>query len=47
LFDRVGQFVGNATTTADDMTLVVLRVAVPGELKNEEKPRRRIELPPI
>jgi phosphoserine phosphatase RsbU/P len=47
LFDRVGQFVGNATTTADDMTLVVLRVEVPGELKDEEKPRRRIELPPI
>jgi phosphoserine phosphatase RsbU/P len=45
LFDRVEQFSGSATPK-DDMTLVVLRVKVPGELR-EEKAKRRIELPRI
>ncbi|MBE9032319.1 SpoIIE family protein phosphatase [filamentous cyanobacterium LEGE 11480] len=45
LFDRVQQFSG-AGNPKDDMTLVVLRVQVPGEVK-EEKAKRRIELPPI
>jgi phosphoserine phosphatase RsbU/P len=44
LFDSVQQFVGAGTPNADDMTLVVMRVQVPGETK-EEKPKRRIELP--
>jgi phosphoserine phosphatase RsbU/P len=45
LFDRVEQFSGSATPK-DDMTLVVLRVKVPGEIR-EEKAKRRIELPRI
>ncbi len=45
LFDCVEQFSG-AANPKDDMTLVVLRVEVPGEVK-EEKLKRRIELPPI
>jgi phosphoserine phosphatase RsbU/P len=45
LFDRVVQFSG-LTTPKDDMTLVVLRVKVPGEVR-EEKAKRRIELPRI
>jgi sigma-B regulation protein RsbU (phosphoserine phosphatase) len=45
LFDRIQQFSGTANPK-DDMTLVVLRVKVPGEIK-EEKIKRRIELPPI
>jgi phosphoserine phosphatase RsbU/P len=46
LFDVVQQFVGVGNPNADDMTLVVMRVKVPGEVK-EEKPKRRLELPPI
>ncbi len=46
LFDTVQHFVGAGNPNADDMTLVVMRVQVPGEAK-EEKPKRRIELPPL
>jgi phosphoserine phosphatase RsbU/P len=46
LFDQVEQFVGTSNSNPDDKTLVVMRVQVPGETK-EEKPKRRLELPPI
>jgi phosphoserine phosphatase RsbU/P len=46
LFDRVQQFSGSKSSPKDDMTLVVMRVQVPGEVR-EEKPKRRIELPKI
>jgi phosphoserine phosphatase RsbU/P len=47
LFDTVQQFVGAGNPNGDDMTLVVMRVKVPGEVKEEEKPKRRIELPQL
>lgn len=47
LFDQIQQFAGPGNPK-DDMTLVVLRLQVPGELQErEEKAKRRIELPPI
>jgi sigma-B regulation protein RsbU (phosphoserine phosphatase) len=49
LFDTVQQFVGVGKPNSDDMTLVVLRVKAIDEAKPipAEKPKRRLELPPV